>query len=256
LVDIEEISAEDRRHSSSRSIMKCILRSVVVGLAMVVLATPVLGLWGEFPNDKPVIAENWPAAIVKGINAHRRVYGAGAYDSGWTFYFAGGSGDVNRFLEQVAEEKVAMLRVVLVPEAGVDEVGSGLASKGVKIEYAWSLHLYLYRDNVRIGRKQEESDADFERRRQEELAKLPEFGAVVRVHCVGAIDAAALKIPLAFDASVGGRLARLAEYHNGRRADLRKDGKPVGGEAPSDAAMAERSGGLFWSPTTKPIGKK
>ena len=221
----------------------------VLALAM---ATSTFALWGRYPNDKEVKADNWPQPIVKAINAHRRVYGAGSGDSGWSFYFLGKTDDVNRFLEQVAEEKIALLKVVLMPEPGTANVMSESFEKDLKIDFSWSLHLYPYRDGMWIDAKAGESDEQFQKRRKQELAKLPEFAATVTVYCSGPIDPAGLKLPLRFNASVGGPLANLVHTHNQRRDQLEKDGKPITGESPTDMSATKGGGGLFGA-STKPV---
>jgi hypothetical protein len=226
--------------------------SILVGaLLMLGTVVPAFGLWGRFPNDKPVEADNWPREIVKATNAHKRVYGAGAYDAGWTFYFKGTTKDVNAFMAKVAEEKGVALEVVLIPEAGTATPDP--FERNLKVEYEWALHLYLYRDRVFIEPEKGEADAQYQKRRDAELVKLPEYGAVVTIHCAGAINPAALKIPLPFKASVGGRLASLADFHNQRKSQLQVDGKPEAGEPPTDMTAAETSrSALFGGPSTKP----
>jgi hypothetical protein len=219
-------------------------------LGIIVAVAPTFGLWGRYPNDKPVKADNWPQSIVKAINAHPRVYGAGSGEAGWTFYFRGNTKDVNGFLKEVAEEKGVALEAVLVPEAGTAKPDP--FEKELKFDYEWSLHLDLYRDGAWIAPAKGEADAQYQKRRALELAKLPEFRAVVSIHCVGAIDPDLIKIPLPFKASVGGRLANFVQVHNQRKADLEADGKVLTSEPPTDMSAAEGPRGLFGAPSTKP----
>jgi hypothetical protein len=230
------------------------LLSAVSLLIVVIAVVPSFGLWGRFPNDKSVKADKWPQSIVKAINAHRRVYGAGSYDGagrGWTFYFVGNTDDVNRFLAQVAEDKLAALHLVLDGEAGTANVMSEPMGKSLKIDYTWALYLYLNREFVMIEPKAGETDQQANKRLEQARAKVPEFGARVIVHCGGAVDQTALKLPLRFKASVGGRLAKLADFHNERRERLEKSGK-LSGQPPTDMPAAEAPRGLFGGPSTQP----
>ena len=220
-------------------------------LLAVVSATPAFGLWGRYPNDEPVKENGWPPPIVTAVNAHRRVYGAGG-DSGTQFYFVGNTEDVNRFLAKVAEDKDTVLNVVLVPDAGTASVMSEPFGKDLKIDYSWSFDLQSYREKVRVEPKPGESQEQYDKRREKEVASLPEFSATVTVHCAGPIDPAGLKLPLRFNAGVGGRLAKLAEFHRQRREWLEKDQKHPTEGPPTDFAALDASGGRFVSPTTKP----
>lgn len=227
--------------------------AVIAVLTCLAAALPALALWDQFENDKPVEADGWPKPFVKALNASKRVYGAGSFDVGWTFYFKGQTADVNAFLSQLAEEKGAALDVVLNPEAG--SAKPNLLEQELKIDYEWSLHIYPYRRNAlfSIHPNSGESDAEYVKRRAQQLDNVPEFGAVVTVHCVGAIAPEALKIPLRFKASMGGRLANFAELHNRRRVELEKQRKTVDAEPPTDMQATEMPQARFGSPSTKPV---
>ena len=91
--------------------------------------------------------------------------------------------------------------MVLVAEPGTANVMSEPLGKDLKIDYAWSLHLYPYRERVRVEPAADESDEKFKKRLEQERAKLPEFAATITVHCSGQIDQSTLKLPLRFSAS-------------------------------------------------------
>lgn len=245
--------------------MRPFTRALILGFLLILTgAVPAYALWGVIPNDKPVETDSWPKPIVKGMNSHRRVYGAGSWDFGWTFYFVGNTNDINKFLAQLAEDKDTILEVVLVAEPGTENVGSvRFGEQDLKIDYSWSLHLFPYRDHAWIESRDGETEEELQKRYKVEQAKLPEFKAIVEVHCHGAIDAATLKIPLRFKASVGGKLAKLVEFHNDRRQDLISNKKSLSDEKPSDMTAAEAQQSLFTdepadtqpsslSPSTKP----
>lgn len=214
-------------------------------------ALPTFGLWGQFPNDEPIEADNWPQPVVKAINACRRVSGAGSWDAGFSFYFVGNTDDVNQFLAQVAEDKDAILQVVLDPDPGSGKTTRNFDEPRKKIDYAWSLHLWPNRQGRLLETVPGETEDQFHARAERELAKLPEFRVTVAVHCCGSIDPELLKIPLQFNASVGGRLAEFAEQHNLRREDLKAGGKSLADKPPTDMAGLG-TGTLFTNDNKQP----
>jgi hypothetical protein len=223
---------------------------IATAVLVFITSVPAFALWGRYPNDEPVKAD-LPQSILKAVNGHKRVWGEGG-DLGWKFYFHGTTNDVNAFLSQLAPEQTASLEAVPVPEAGSDKPEP--FNNDHKVDYEWALWVYRTGDLFFLEPKNGEADADYEKRRAAELAKLPKYGAVVTIHCVGAVDPTTLKIPLAFRMSVGGRLANLVDFHNRRRSELEANGKPIAAEPPTDMSAAEAPHAVFGGPSTKPVG--
>lgn len=164
------------------------------------------------PNDKPFKNDSLPKVVVKLANRYRRVYGRTRYDFGdWKetqLFFKGDTGQLNEFLRGLAKVKDAWLYVTLFPEPGQYEP----RWQGRWLSYNWCLDIDERRPVARKGREQTTKEAS-SRPHQRKGTKWDIF-VLVSVH--GDIDLGKIQLPLAYGASVGGRLCDFVEGHNDR----------------------------------------
>jgi len=217
----------------------------------------VMALSHELSNDEAYKNPSLPPSIVAAINTPKRVYaflrGGGGFDVNFQheFYFTGDTKHLNTMLEALAPlSKVegSELTAMVVPGPGRESKWHSVGEKTeftfnwlVKIEQVILRHVVLKEHQLKDGNTSV-------------ALETKEVGTAWRVkvvvHLDGDIDLAQLRLPLAYDASVGGRVADFVGWHNNRRR------APVGGTAECDTRPTSEEkmraqqgqGGIFESP--------
>jgi len=218
---------------------------VLIGLAgalALVLAAAAYALFGEFPNDQPIETDGyWPVTLIETVNAFPRVYGYGGSGHGINFFFKGDTGKLNEFLARLAKTEDASFRAIFSPEPGQDRTRKiifprpGETDKINRVfSYNWCLivHDNPFHPILEHGKRVEEAPAAGKGRKRERPKWL--LSVFVSVH--GDIDLARIELPLAYTASVGGRLAKFVKWHNMRRDEAegqqpsKRDSRPTSEE--------------------------
>ena len=198
------------------------------------LAAPNIGyaLWGLFPNDEPAKAPAWPQEIVKAINNYNRVYGHGAYDRGWSFYFAGKAASLNTFLAAVSKAKCRDRRFEIVPGRGIAQARPSLPSfderEDSEIAFNWVLHLEvvipfdeaLTDEDGNTIYIQRIGGIDHDKTLVPGQTSNDQYEYDVKVSAYTEnIDIERLQLPITYQARIGGSVVDLINAHNRRRKD-------------------------------------
>jgi hypothetical protein len=205
---------------------------VSVLAAVVILAGASIspGLNVPIPNDEKWNDPRAPEAYNRIVNRYERVYGFAGSDVGSDFYFKGDIEQLNAFLSQLAEAKNTILICTLAPGPGFVEPSFPLGeeNKPPPIAYTWAVHMPRRLAEAEPPAPEQEPAQDAAGKQpghdQSQNISVAEtkwacgdlLEVVVPVH--GTIELDKLVLPLAYEARVGGRLARFADGHNQRRA--------------------------------------
>jgi hypothetical protein len=223
---------------SKTTIAFTLLLAVVVVTA-IFTATKTFALWtGDQPISTtiPFEREGIPKEVVAAINKAKRVREVQRQAS-TSLCFEGDTTELNEFLAAMAKMKNAdnpILTVTLIPEPGKSEEAVGHPAGPEEFHYNWALD-FIYCPIFENGRQ----------------TGMGIYRVDVAVHVVGKIEVEKLAIPIAFEASVGGRISELVEQHKQRREDTiastQPDTRPTIYEA--------KSGASVFGSATEPSGK-
>lgn len=178
--------------------------AIVVIVAMLATATMAMALLREFEADAPIEGVEMPKGMLAIVRTYDRVYGY-VRDDVACFYFDGNMPRLNTFLSQVGECSGCDLEVVLSTMPGTANKASSFVGKSSETENTFK---YDWRMSIeRLPREEDKPDAWVVR---------------VVVPVTSHEMLAAIRIPLAFRASLGGEMAELVQLHNFRRKEFRK----------------------------------
>ena len=200
------------------------------------------GLWGAFPNDQPITDAAIPKEILAAVNAQRRVYAYASYPY-MAVYFEGDAADLNKFLREAAGARRAK-SIWLEAEFEFEE-GSSVSPDaltpigevprdGSTVKFDWSL-----------GVEQTVPELATWPYGSDDGKAAEQLMVTVHIPLKGRIRLDQVKLPLEYEAKMGGRLAEFVALHNERRT------KRPGGQGailrdlePTTTELLPRPGGL------------
>jgi len=230
-------------------------------LAVCGLATAIILLWGpdndaslglslEIPSSKPYKSDLLPARVVRAINAVPRVYGWGQDSDGCNdgthyLYFKGNTKQLNAFLKDLAtmaDGRNATPKVRLMPGPGRAKT-HGFLGSGKTFDFNWSVTLErwrVYGEGVSVAR------GDTLTTIQKVVGR--SWHVTVNIYVDGPIDLGTLELPLAYKATVGGRIGAFVYRHNQRVKRTRARRPRADTRPTTEGEHVKTRGGLFGLP--------